>query len=190
MNLTLNLTRRAANGVRAIALVGCMLTVCGTALAQHGAPSKHADSPYAAYEFLIGDWDTVMGGASMHQSYSWGPNKSYIRATTYTAEGGKAERLHFEGILVWNGATKNLDYLFAVEPGTNTQEKGVMYLDADGSIVREVTMTHGDGGIDTFRQTFRKSGEGHVMTAAMHKIATGWEPTFPGSDKLDMTKRH
>lgn len=148
-------------------------------------------NPYTAYEFLIGDWDTKPSGGpdmAIHQQFRWGPKKSYITYTTYTAEAGKPESIHFEGMMVWNAATKNVDYLIAAEPGSGAQEKGELHVEDDGAIVREVTMTHADGSVAHFRQTFRRTAQG-AMTSLMRQTSNGWEPNFPGSEKLDMSRR-
>lgn len=155
-------------------------------------PSVDIASPYGGYRFLIGDWDTKPTGGpdiSFHQRFQWGPKQSYITYTTLTREGAKPEAIHFEGMLVWNGASKNLDYVIASEPGSGAQEKGEMHVEADGSVVREVTMTRPDGVVSHFRQTFRQTGPDRAVTSLMRQTATGWTPNFPGSDALVMIRR-
>jgi hypothetical protein len=92
-------------------------------------------------------------------------------------------------MLVWNGATRNLDYVIAVEPGSGVQEQGALHVEPDGSVVRDVTMTRANGQIGHFRQTFRRTGPDTVTTSLMRRTATGWEPNFPGSDNIAMTRR-
>jgi len=191
-------TQFAARLTAALALG---LTVCAPALAQP-APSAQppiraaapvvSANPYTAYEFLIGDWDTrPQGGPGMaiHQRFEWGLNQSYIAYTTLTREGAKPEAVHFMGWLVWNGANRNLDYLVVTEPGSGVQEQGVMRAQPDGSIVRDVTLTAADGAVSHFRQTFRSTGPDTAVTSLMRQTAGGWEPNFPGSDNLLMTRR-
>ena len=183
------------------AIAACVLTLCsGAALAQSAPPAAQPArveaptmiaNPYTAFEFLLGDWytrPTEGPDMAIHQKFEWGPNKSYIRYSTLTAERGKPEALHFEGILVWNGATRKLDYLIVSEPGSGAQEQGTMHVEADGSIVRDVTLTRADGKISHFRQTFRSTGPNSAMTSLMRQTASGWEPNFPGSDNLPMSR--
>jgi hypothetical protein len=174
-------------------------TIVGSpAAAQQPQPQMQVEAPkmianpYGAYEFLIGDWYTKPDGGpdmSIHQQFRWGPNKSYIMYTTYTAERGKPEAVHFEGMAVWNGKTKNLDYVVALEPGSGGQEQGTIHAEPDGSIVRDVSFTGADGRTATFRQRFWKDETGAVATSLMRKTDKGWEPNFPGSEKLAMTRQ-
>lgn len=155
------------------------------------APTTIAN-PYTAFEFLIGDWYTRPTGGpdiAIRQNFRWGTRQSYIYYTTFTREGGRPEGIHFEGMLVWNGATRSLDYIVVSEPGSGAQEQGTMRAAPDGSVVREVTLTRADGQISHFRQTFRRTGPDSAVTSLMRQTATGWEPNFPGSDNLVMTRR-
>lgn len=184
-----------------ILLRGVAALGCGPALAQGAAtpadnvrvepPAPIAD-PYTAYEFLIGDWysrPSGQAGVAIHQNFRWGTRRSSIYYTTSTSLNGAPETVHFEGMLVWNGATHNLDYVIAVEPGSGVQERGALHVEPDGSVVRDVTMTRANGQVGHFRQTFRRTGPDRVTTSLMRQTATGWEPNFPGSDNIAMTRR-
>ena len=165
-----------------------ILIVAGTPAAAHDAPlSRAVAAANAPIDWLIGDWRSLSGGNRLRQSISWGPHRSYIKFSTYMQQPGKAEALHFEGIAIWNGKSKAFDYLFAVEPGSGAQEKGTIRAQADGSIVRQVELTGTDGKTGQFRQLFRSTGQGRAVTALMRKTVTGWEPTFPGSEEIEMT---
>ena len=187
--------------LQAAMLLSLGAVVCGPALAQGArspAPAMRVDAPsiianpYTAYEFLIGDWYSRPAGGpdiAIHQNFRWGTRQSSIFYTTSTSMNGSPEAVHFEGMLVWNGATHNLDYVVALEPGSGGQEKGTMHVEADGSVIRDVTMTGADGRVAHFRQTFRRTGPDTAMTSLMRQTATGWEPNFPGSDNIAMTRR-
>jgi hypothetical protein len=138
--------------------------------------------PYKPYEFLIGDWYSKLTGQDMtiHQQFKWGPGKSYIIYASYVAPAGKPEQLHFEGMMVWNGKSKALDFLFALQPGSGAQEKGTVTVQADGSVVRDVQMTDDDGDDDHFRQTFRMLDGGKVVTGIMEETPGGWKSSPPG----------
>jgi hypothetical protein len=138
--------------------------------------------PYAPYEFLIGDWYSKLAGQDMviHQQFKWGPGKAYIVYSSYLASAGKPEQLHFEGMMVWDGRSKALDFLFAVQPGSGAQEQGTVTAQADGTIVRDVEMTDDDGDRTHFRQTFRKMAGGKVLTSVTRQTATGWQKSPPG----------
>ena len=138
--------------------------------------------PYAPYEFLIGDWYSKLGnqGVVIHQQFKWGPAKSYITYASYLALPGKPEQLHFEGMMVWDGKSKALDFLFALQPGSGAQEKGTVTAQADGTIVRDIAMTASDADVDHFRQTFRKAAGGRVLTSMMERTAKGWKLDPPG----------
>jgi len=154
------------------------------------APTMIAN-PYTAYEFLIGEWYSKPSGGpdiAIRQSFKYGLKKSSIFYTTSTQERGKPEAVHFEGMLVWNGATKGLDYVIASEPGSGAQEHGTMHVESDGTVVRDVTMVTAKGREQTFQQKFWKTGPDSVMTSLMRKTASGWEPNFPGSDKIAMSR--
>lgn len=186
--------------MRTMVMVSAILAAVAAssgASAQQSAPPPRMEEPraipdpYAAYEFLIGNWVARPGGGqdmAIRQLLHWGPKRSYITYSTYNAEGGKPEQLHFEGIMVWNGRTKALDYVFAVEPGSGVQEKGVVRAQADGSVVREVEFTGPTGQVNHFRQTFRRTGPDTIVTALMRQTPSGWVPTFPGSDALVMAR--
>ena len=156
---------------------------------QIDAPTKIAN-PYNAYEFLIGDWYTKPSGGPdlrIHQQFAWGTEKGSIKYTTLTNVGAAPEAIHFEGLLVWNGATKGLDYVIAVEPGSGGQEKGSLHVEADGAVVREVLLTRADGKTAQFRQRFWRENDA-VFTSLMRKTDKGWEPNFPGSERLAMSR--
>ena len=185
-----------------VALAGALaVAVCGPAPAQEArspAPAMRVEAPtiianpYTAYEFLIGDWYSRPTGGpdiAIHQNFRWGTRQSFIYYTTSTSMNGAPEAVHFEGMLVWNGQTHELDYVVALEPGSGGQERGTLHVEPDGAVVREVTMTAANGRVAHFRQTFRRTGPDTAMTSLMRQTATGWEPNFPGSDNIAMTRR-
>lgn len=171
------------------ALLGALFVSSG-ALAQQAPqrPTAMTSNPYAPYEWLIGDWYSAAGPEQIHQRLQYGPNRSYILYSTFTNAAGQPEKLHFEGIMVWNGKTKALDYLFAVEPGSGVQEKGTLRAQADGTVVREVEFTSPAGDTAHFRQQFWRTADNEVLTSLMRQTATGWELNFPGSDKIAMSR--
>jgi hypothetical protein len=152
------------------------------ASAQHGpSPAAAVASPYAPYDWLIGDWYGRVESGSIRELITYGPNRSYIRFSAFTSPTGDPQHLHFEGIALWNAKTKRLDYLFAVEPGSGVQESGTYRIEADGLIVREVELIDAAGKVGT--------GSDSAVTTVMRKTSTGWEPTFPGGDKIELTRR-
>lgn len=171
------------------------LGAAGTAPASAQQPRAPASTPvainyYSDYDWLVGDWYAKAGPGLIREQITYGPNRSYIRFSVFTAPSETADQhLHFEGMALWNGKTKMLDYLFAVEPGSGVQENGTIRAEADGSIVREVEFIDARGGIGTFRQTFHQSGPDSAITTLYRQTATGWEPTFPGSEKILLTRR-
>ncbi len=172
-------------------------TACALLAAAAGAHPVEASnyletaSPYVPYEFLIGNWYSPLPGSNLtiRQQFKWGPAKSYISYATYMAEPGKPEHLHFEGIMVWNGKSKALDFLFAVEPPSGVEEKGTVKAEADGTIIRDVEMTDAKGAVSHFRQTFRSTGANSAVTSLLRQTDKGWTATMPGSEELNMTRR-
>jgi hypothetical protein len=176
--------------------------ISAAAIAGSGVGAK---SPYFPYEFLIGRWDIApeSGGPSVARAtFRWGPGSSYIWYAGSLLVGG-VERPHFEGLLVWNGVRKNLDMLLALDlEGGRIQEQGRVFVEKGGTVVREITATYsegtrpigqpaaGPGGTTArFRQTFRKIGPDRISTQVMRQSGSGWVATFPGSDRLVMTRR-
>ena len=134
---------------------------------------KQAENPFGPYEFLIGEWDVkseTEGSPIGVQRVRWGPNRSYIwYAVTLLSDG--REEPHLEGMLVWNGVHKNLDMLFVMDfKSGRVQEQGTMAVEADGSLVRNITAVYspgvqamtgavGPGGATAhFRQTYKQIG--------------------------------
>jgi hypothetical protein len=168
------------------------LVPISSAIAEPGAASAAAaPDPYAALEPLIGEWDVspANGPPAFIERFSWGPGRSYVWVSVALLRGAEPEHLHFEGLVIWIAATRRFDYLFAVEPGSLTQERGEIRVESDGTIVRDVILTAGNGGTANFRQTFRGLGDGRLDTALMRQTPNGWQPTFPGSEKLTMVRR-
>jgi hypothetical protein len=168
------------------------------------APAAAA-GPYAPYEFLIGDWNVSVaeGPPAMVARFSWGPNRSYIRyaASLLTAKG---EEPHFEGVLMWNGVAKNLDMLLMLDLSerASVQERGTLSLAPDGTLVREINASYSEGATPIggqkagangttvhFRQTYRRLTPDKIATSAMRETPQGWVPTFPGGDRMVMTRR-
>ena len=164
-----------------------------------------ANSPYAPYRFLIGTWDVAPegGGAPLARAlFRWGPNQSYIWYGGSLLVKG-VEVPHFEGLLLWNGVRKNLDMLLALDlEGGRVQEQGVVSIEPDGTVVREITAFYsegeqpigqpvaGTGGAKArFRQTFQAAGPDRIRTTVMRELGKGWVATFPGSDRLVMTRQ-
>ena len=147
-----------------------------------------ADDPYSPYAFLVGEWDTPGG---IRQSIRWGPKKSYLWYAVYVRPPGATEEdLHQEGLMTWNAKEKDLDFLFVHDPGSLNQEQGKVHVEADGSIVRETTAIYADGTVTHFRQTWRRTGANSAITSLLRQNAEGaWVPNFPGSDRMEMTKR-
>jgi len=154
----------------------------------HGRSRAEGESPYQPYAFLIGEWDT---SGDIRQSFRWGPENSYIWYAVYVGgSASKEEHLHQEGLMTFNGKSKDLDFLFVHEPGTLNEEQGKVHATADGSIVRETMAISGEGKVSHFRQTWRQTGPNTAVTSLLRQKADGsWEPNFPGSDKLEMTRR-
>ncbi|HET7708704.1 MAG TPA: hypothetical protein VFK50_04115 [Sphingomicrobium sp.] len=168
------------------------IAVINPAIAQPSPPQAASarPNPYAPFDWLIGDWYAKGGPGMLREQISYGPNRSYIRFSVYTAPSETApQHLHFEGIAVWNGKTGVLDYLFAVEPGSGAQENGIFRAEPDGSIIREVELIDAQGKSGTFRQTFRRTGGDSAITSVMRKTETGWEPTFPGGENIELRRR-
>ena len=163
------------------------------AIAQHPTTPTQAEvvkQSYQPFEWLIGDWDSMGApNETIRQRLGFGPDRAYITNSTYIGRVGGTEQLHFEGIMVWNGKTKMLDYVFAVAPGSGIQEKGTIRVEADGLVVREVELTDAKGAVTHFRQTFRSTGKDSAVTSLMRQGASGWQPNFPGSDNIVMTRR-
>jgi hypothetical protein len=168
------------------------------------APPPADQAQYAPYKFLIGTWDVSpeTGGAPVAKlRFRWGPNHTYIWYAQSLLMNGQ-EHPHFEGMLMWNGVHKNLDMLLAVDLQYGlAQEEGTFAIQADGSIVREITTYYspgtqplgespvGPGGeLGHFRQTYKPVSADKVLTTVMHETKAGWVPTFPGSDHLAMTR--
>lgn len=188
--------------VRAATLV---LFVAGAAAAWNGQAQTPNLKPLAPYAGLIGTWDFTpeQGGAVVAvEEFRWGANQSYIAQTTSLVINGKTEP-HFKGVMVWNGINRNVDYLFVVDMKYGlAQERGTYAVQADGSIVREVIATYAEGvrpvglpiagpagASQQFRQTFKPLPDGRMATSLMRKTDSGWVPTFPGADRLVMTRR-
>lgn len=174
--------------MKPIGLPALLLTLAAIA-----GPAR-ADVPSAAYATLaplIGQWDVgPQGGApAFVQRFSWGPKGAYVWVQVAMILDSGEEHLHFEGLVLWNGATRRYDYLFSVEPGSLVQEKGEIYATEYGEIVRDVVLTSADGATGRFRQTFRALADGRYVTTLMRHAGDGWSPTFPGSERLIMTRR-
>jgi len=148
---------------------------------------------YEPYAFLIGDWDSnvpLSRPFAIVQSYHWGAQHAFIEASASVRQPGQQDDLHFSGILTWNQAHQNLDFLFMHEPGTGGQEAGAVHIEADGTIVREITETTGQGVVRHGRQTFRRISDGRLVTSMTHQNPDGsWAPNFPGADNLVMVRR-
>lgn len=171
-----------------IGVVGCLSAT--TIANAHSVPQTHfleTAKPYAPYEFLIGDWYSKLASQNVviHQQFKWGPGHSYITYASYLVLPGKPEQLHFEGMMVWNGKSKALDFLFSLQPGSGAQEKGTVIAQPDGTIVREIEVTTSDADLDRFRQTFRKISVGKVITSMMEQTAKGWTLDPPGEIMME-----
>ena len=174
-----------------IGLAGCL--AAPTIANAHSVTQTHfleTARPYAPYEFLIGDWYSKLASQSVviHQQFKWGPGKSYITYASYLVLPGKPEQLHFEGMMVWDGKSKALDFLFALQPGSGAQEKGTVTVQADGTIVRDIAMTASDADLDHFRQTFRKIPGGKVITSMMEETVKGWKLDAPGEIVMEKAR--
>jgi hypothetical protein len=161
-------------------------------------------NPFGPYEFLIGDWDvkSQADGVPMAvQRVRWGPNRSYIWYAVALLSDGREEP-HLEGMLVWNGVHKNLDMLFVMDlKSGRMQEQGTISVEADGSLVRNITAVYSPGvqamtgpvgaagATARFRQTYKQVAPDKIQTSAMRQTERGWVATFPGSDRLLMIRR-
>ncbi len=157
------------------------------------------------YEFLVGEWDLApqSGGAPVAiLRFRWGPNRSYLwYAASLLVDG--TERPHFEGLLLWNGQRRNLDMLLSVDLERGlVQEQGVVFAEPDGTVIRDITAVYSEGeqpigkpaagpagATARFRQTFKREGPDRVFTSVLRQTEKSWTATFPGSDRLVMTRR-
>jgi hypothetical protein len=161
-------------------------------------------NPFGPFEFLIGDWDVkseIDGSPLAVQRVRWGPNRSYIWYAVALLSDGREEP-HLEGMLVWNGVHKNLDMLFVMDlKSGRVQEQGTIAVEADGSLVRNITAVYSPGvqamtgsvgsagATAHFRQTYKQIDSEKIQTSAMRQTERGWVATFPGSDHLLMIRR-
>ena len=174
-------------------IVGAAALVASTQGNAHAVQQNHflaTAKVYAPYEFLIGDWYTKLPGenALIHQQFSWGPGKGSISYATYFGPPDHADHLHFGGMMVWNGKSRLLDYLFAVEPDSGVQEKGTFAVQPDGTIVREVEATYPDGKVTQNRQIFRKMADGTVSMDLLDRKPSGWASSLPAGKPIIMSK--
>jgi hypothetical protein len=163
-----------------------------------------ASSHYQPYRFLVGEWSVGAPGAAPMGviRFRFGPGESYLWFSMSMLR-GDAEQPHFEGMLLWNGARKNLDMLVALDlVGGNAQEQGTVSIEPDGSVLREISATYSEGmrlldgtvvgpggATRAFRQRFTAVGVDRIETALTRKDGERWVPTFPGSDRLVMIRR-
>jgi hypothetical protein len=180
-------------------LLLAVLLILSIAGARAAEPPPSAAPHYAPYAFLIGEWNVspAEGAAVGVARFRFAGEEAYIWHSMSFLAGG-AERLHYEGMLTWNGVHRNLDMLISLDGGRAT-ELGTLSLQEDGTVVREITAYAaappaastggGEPGVGHFRQTFRAAGADRVLTAVLRRTADGWVPTFPGSDRLVMTRR-
>lgn len=181
-------------------LLGALLLEA-PAVATGGNTASH----WQPYEFLLGEWDVApqSGGPAVAVArFRWGPNRSYLWYAGSLVMNG-AEHPHFEGLLLWNGLRRNLDMLLSVDLERGlVQEQGVVFAEPDGTVVRDITALYSEGEqpigkpragpegtTARFRQTFRREGPDRVLTTVMRQTEKGWTATFPGSDRLVMTRR-
>jgi hypothetical protein len=184
-----------AHALAALTMVAATASASAQAHPQSQARPQEP-SVYAPYAPLIGEWSLASAdGTPVGTSrFSWGPGQSYIWFATALAEQGR-EMPHFEGILVWNGLNRNLDMLLSIDlQGGRAQESGTLAVAPDGTIVRDHAATYTATATrpafrEAFRQTFRLEGPDRIATSVLRRTATGWAPTFPGSDALVMTRR-
>ena len=177
--------------MRSLLMIGMALVAIESAAssAQPAAARALPGFDHNAYEWLLGEWFSTNGGTTIRQKLTLDPNKAFVTFATYLGEPGQNERVHFEGLMVWNGKSKAFDYLFAIEPGSGSQERGTVRAQPDGSIVRDVELTAADGTVSHFRQTFRKTGPQSAETSLMRKTPIGWVPNFPGSERIAMKRQ-
>jgi len=174
-----------------------------TALSLAASPARAG--AYDPYAFLIGEWNVSAGGGAPFAvaRFTWGPHHSYIWHSL-SMLGAAGEETHLEGLLVWNGVHQNLDMLFVMDEahGGPIQERGTLSVGPDGALVRDITASYSPGAApmggapagaagstETFRETYRADGADRITSAALHQTAQGWQPTFPGSDGLVLTRR-
>lgn len=196
MRRTEDITRLAWSAVAVL-----MIASLPNARAAHAA-----ESVYAPYAFLVGEWQITPAGSQVPQAvtrFQWGPGESYLLLETSLIVDGKEEP-HFEGMLMWNGVHKNLDMLLALDlKGGRIQEQGVVFVESDGTVVRDITAYYSEGvrrmgdprpvgpegATAKFRQTFKSTGPDTILTTLMRQTERGWVATFPGSDRSLMTRR-
>lgn len=176
-------------GLRNLALVSTWLAA--STLGPVAFAATEPSEPYAPLAPLIGEWDVGPPGAApaFIERFSWGPKRAYIWVSVALLSASGEEHLHFEGLVIWNAATRRFDYLFAVEPGSLTQERGEFHVAENGEIIRDVVLTRPDGSTGVFRQTFRAIADGQFETTLMGETPDGWKATFPGSERLTMLPR-
>jgi hypothetical protein len=163
-------------------LHGLLACIAFSAMLALSAPSRSQEvaipKAYEPYAFLIGEWEVGSeGGAPAAVTrFRWGPKQTYIWYSGGLLVNGK-EQPGFEGLLVWNGVHHNLDMLLVLDLDTGglVQEQGAVSVEADGSVVRDITVYYSEGNAlppdwkkaagptgakAHFRQTFKLIGPG------------------------------
>lgn len=177
--------------MRAIRFAVTLLAAASAAPVAASTPTSAAEAagPYQPFAFLVGEWVSDEGGSTIRQAIRWGPERAYLTYSTWLQQAGGPEQLHFDGIMAWNAKTRALDFLFAVEPGSGILERGSVRAGADGTIVREVELIAPSGVASTFRQTIKPTGPDTAVSSLMALRNGSWEPTFPGSERIEMKRR-
>lgn len=180
-----------------VAAIGLIAMLSGGAAA---APVANL----APYEFIIGEWDIHEEGAppAAISRAKWGPNGSSIWIEADLLMGGK-QVPHYAGLLLWNGVRGDLDMLLNLDPvGGKVNERGRVWVDQDGVVIRDVIATYapgvggpdgkkvGPGGAEfVFQQKYKAVAPDKIETSMMRQTAGGWVATFPGSESILMTRR-
>ena len=161
-------------------------------------------APYAPFESLIGVWEVSDGAGgppfAIHR-FRWSPSRSYILHSGSILING-AEQPQFEGMLMWNGVERRLDVLISTDLRYGlSQQQGSIRIGEDGVFVREIQgifspgVSRGSdppagqrGAIQDFRQTYRVTEPGRMLTSVMRHAGERWEPTHPGSESWVMVR--
>lgn len=204
------LLARQALVAAGIAVAGVVApVVAGSHRASQAVPADEVPVPaaYEPYAFLIGEWNVgpENGAAAAVTTFAWGPRKTFIRYSGGLLVKGE-ERPAFEGLLVYNGVRRALDMLLVLElqSGSLVQEQGIVRAQPDGSVVREITVYYSPGNAlppdwttragaagatSRFRHTFTPLTADRLATSILRESRGQWVPSFPGSDRLIMSRR-
>jgi hypothetical protein len=164
--------------LRHAALPALLAPLAVAALSATPAPADIAATPYRPLEFLVGHcWKGTFpdGQVTDEHCFSWIYGGKFVRDEHVVHRGGGKPDGFGESIYLWDGSSRQLQYLYIESAGGYS--RGTVSGEGDALVFPPATYLE-DGQAQTYRSRWQRAGQDAYDVVTEFQVKDRWVPGF------------